>query len=182
MTEKKKNRYLELFLIPLIFLVVWLAMKWYRQPGVSAGTKAPTFVGIMPSGDSLHFSELKGNWILLDFWGSWCGPCRESNPALVSLYNKYKDADFKDAKGFTIVSVGIETSRDRWLAAIQADGLSWPYHISDLTRFKDHVAALYGIREIPTSILISPEGNILGVNLEFDQVNAQLTRAVSSEQ
>ncbi len=171
-----KKKYWELLLIPLIFVLLWLALRWYRQPGVSAGTQAPDFVGITPSGDSLRLSSLQGQWVLIDFWGSWCGPCRQANRQLVPLYRQFKDADFQDAQGFTVLSIGIETDRNKWLSAIAADGLEWPHHVSSLNRFNDPIALLYGIKEIPTSILVSPQGNITGIDLDFNQIRAQLSR------
>ncbi len=175
----KRRQLIELALIPIIFLLVWLGMKWYRMPGVAAGNAAPLFTGQLASGDSLRLVDLRGQWVLLDFWGSWCGPCRAANRNLVKLYRQYHHATFKNAKGFTIVSVGIETKKENWLRAIQQDQLNWPYHISDLNRLRDHVALLYGIKEIPTTVLIDPEGNIRAVNLDFEQLNAMLTKELA---
>ena len=178
MTDSKKGKYWNLFLIPMIFLMVWLGLKWYRQPGVSAGNLAPDFTASMPDGKDFTLSSLQGKWVLVDFWGSWCGPCRQANRNLVKLYDQYHGKKFKDADGFEIVSVGIETNRDNWLNAIRADGLDWPYHVSSMKRLRDPVALQYGIREIPTTILLGPKGNILAVNMDFNQLNGMLAAAL----
>lgn len=155
----------DLLLIPVILILVWGATKWYKTPGQSNGAVAPDFVGYMPNGDSLRLSDFQGQLVFLDFWGSWCGPCRVFNRDLVDLYNKYKDTKFKNESKFTIISVGIETKKEPWLAAIAQDGLVWKHHVSDLNRLYDHVALLYGIKEIPNSFLIDGTGTIIGVNL-----------------
>ena len=174
----KRIKYIELLIIPLIFLLVWFGIKWYKTPGVASGVPAPNFRSVTPAGDSLGLNDLKENWVLIDFWGSWCGPCRSANKQLVELYNIYKNKEFSDAKGFTILSVGIETDKEKWINAIKNDGLEWPHHVSSLNRFNDPVALLYGIREIPATILVSPNGNILGINLGFNQINAQLSKSL----
>jgi thiol-disulfide isomerase/thioredoxin len=174
----KKSKYRELLLIPIVFVLVWLGLKWYRQPSVAAGIPAPDFTSALPNGDSMKLSDLRGNWVLIDFWGSWCGPCRVANKRLVQLYQQYKTASFAEAKGFTILSVGIETNKEAWLAAIKKDGLEWPYHVSSLRRLQDPAALLYGIREIPSTILVNPQGNIMGVNLDYNQINAQLSKSL----
>lgn len=161
----------ELLLIPVIFFLVWGAVKIYRIPGQSNGSMAPDFVGYMANGDSLRLSDFEGQLVLLDFWGSWCGPCREHNKELVPLYKKYQGIKFENETAFTVISVGIETNKSRWLAAIKKDGLEWPNHISDIKRLEDHVALAYGIKEIPNTFLIDGTGKIIGVNLRVEKIN-----------
>jgi thiol-disulfide isomerase/thioredoxin len=170
------NKVKDLLLIPVIFLVVWLAIKWYKMPGQSSGAMAPDFVGYLANGDSLQLSDFKGDLVFLDFWGSWCGPCRAYNKGLVEIYQKYKNTKFKKERKLTIISVGIEIQKNYWLTAIQQDGLVWPNHVSDINRLYDHVALLYGIKEIPNTFLIDGNGQIIGVNLleeKLDEILAQ---------
>ena len=86
-----KKRILELLAVVLIFIIVWFGMKWYKTPGVKSGTEAPSFSSSMPDGKTLSLNDLKGYWVLIDFWGSWCGPCRAANKTLVQLYRQYKE-------------------------------------------------------------------------------------------
>lgn len=166
----------ELLLIPLIMFLVWGAIKIYRIPGQSKGSQAPDFVGYLANGDSLRLSDFKGQLVLLDFWGSWCGPCRQHNKELVPIYQKYQGVNFQKESNFTVISVGIETNRNRWLAAIKADALEWPHHVSDIKRLDDHVALAYGIKEIPNTFLIDGTGIIIGVNLSIEKLDEILAK------
>ena len=162
-------------LVSLLLLLFAGGAYWYwKVPKYGDGELAPDFTATKPDGSSLTLSEFKGQYVLLDFWGSWCPPCRKENPALVKLYDKYKASAFKDAKAFTIVSVAIETNPKAWQAAIARDGLSWPNHVSAVARFKDPVAQLYGVREIPTKYLIGPAGNVISVNQSVAEIDAFL--------
>lgn len=107
----------------------------------------------------MKLSDLKGQVVLLDFWASWCGPCRAENPNVVKNYQKYKDA------GFTVMSVSLDSNKEKWLAAIAADQLLWPNHVSDLGGWQSKVAQLYGVSSIPFTILIDKEGRIIDTNL-----------------
>lgn len=137
-------------------------------PGV--GEDAPDISLTDPSGKTLSLSSLKGKVVLIDFWASWCGPCRRENPNVVKIYNKYKD------KGFTIFSVSLDKTKENWVQAIQADNLSWPSHVSDLKGWSSSAAALYGVKGIPATFLVGKDGKIIAVNLRGESLDAELQK------
>jgi thiol-disulfide isomerase/thioredoxin len=103
--------------------------------------------------------------VLLDFWASWCGPCRRNNPAVVALYKKYQNKKWvKGVKGFTVYSVSLDQNADAWKQAIQQDGLVWPNHVSDLRGWSSDGAAKYGVRSIPQTVLVDETGFVLAIN------------------
>jgi thiol-disulfide isomerase/thioredoxin len=132
------------------------------------GEAAPDIKLPSPSGDPIALSSLKGKVVLLDFWASWCGPCRRENPNVVRAYEKYKD------KGFTVYSVSLDTEKDRWTKAIQADGLVWQNHVSDLQGWQSSAAKLYGVRGIPNTFLLDKNGNVVAVNLRGESLEEKL--------
>jgi len=150
----------------LLVLVIlgFIGNYLYRLPKFDDGEKPPTFTAKLADGSDFDLADHNGKYILLDFWGSWCAPCRRENPQIVALYNEFADKSFVDASGFDIVSISIETNEKAWKKAIQKDGLKWDNHIVQLERFKSPLAQLYGVREIPTKYLLGPTGNILSVN------------------
>jgi peroxiredoxin len=118
-------------------------------------------------GEPLALSSLKGKVVLVDFWASWCKPCRQENPNVVAAYNKYKD------KGFTVYSVSLDDKKDAWLNAIQSDNLTWPNHVSDLQGCTSATTP-YGVSSIPSTFLLDKDGNIIARNLRGDQLEKKL--------
>jgi peroxiredoxin len=171
MTFSAFRRYLPLV---VLFLGVF-AWYQYRKPSVSAGEMAPDFEAVAPDGRTARLSDLRGQYVLLQFWGSWCGPCRQENPELVRLYETYK------SRNFTLFSIGIEQNLQAWQRAIQADGLLWPHHYATNERFDHPAARLYNVKSIPSTFLINPEGRIMGVNLTPAQMDRMLGQVIDGK-
>ena len=140
---------------------------------IKVGIDAPDISLPDPSGKLRSLSSLKGKVVLLDFWASWCGPCRSANPHVVEVYNKYKD------KGFDVFSVSLDKQdgKQKWMDAIKKDGLVWGNHVSDLKFWDSAPAGIYGVRSIPKTFLIGKDGKIVAVNPR-DNLEAELLKVL----
>lgn len=163
-------------LIPDSEYLIGLQNRVNATRSTAIGSPAPDIVLPNPEGEELSLSSLRGNYVLLDFWAAWCRPCRAENPNVVAMYEKYKD------QGFTVFSVSLDgvpaqrgNGKELWVEAIEQDGLKWPYHVSDLQGWTSSAAQAYNVNSIPFSLLLDPDGNIIGKNLRGQELQSRLS-------
>jgi thiol-disulfide isomerase/thioredoxin len=166
-------------LIVLVAIGLYLGGRHvYFQPSYEAGEMAPAFTAELPSGKTFSLEDLRGDYVLIDFWGSWCPPCRKENPELMRLSNTFQSADFQEAEGFHVVAIGVEKDAVRWRNAIERDELALGYHILDqatsLRFFDSAIAKLYGVKQVPTKFLVGPKGELLIVDGSLEEIEAYL--------
>lgn len=153
--------------MPENFHVKGLLTQVATKKSLAIGKEAPEIALENPEGEIITLSSLRGNYVLVDFWAAWCRPCRAENPNVVRVYNQYSDRNFE------ILGVSLDRTREKWLGAIQQDGLPW-LHVSDLKYWRSQAAIDYQVNAIPATFLIDPDGKIIAKNLRGATLEAKL--------
>lgn len=168
-------------ILPFLVLALLVFVFFIRNPESKSGNMAPDFDATLIDGSDFSLSDLRGNYVLLDFWGSWCPPCRKDNPNLVALHNTFHGKKFKDADGFEIVTIALEKDDQRWKKAAEKDGFVWKHQIVRTARLvlTDPLAIKYNVSDVPSKFLIGPEGDILGVNMKRQEIETFLSAKIN---
>ncbi len=165
-------------IIQLTIALLFGALGTFAQPatGLDIGNVAPAISEKNPQGKTIKLSDTRGKLVLIDFWASWCGPCRKENPNIVDAWKSYKDKEFVNGKGFVVFNVSLDRDANSWKRGIADDKLEWPYHVSDLKGWYSKHAVAYGVRQIPRNFLIDGNGVIVARDLHGPALEATLKR------
>ena len=159
----------------LSFILILFTTSMMAQE-LKVGDMAPDIELEGLSGKKVSLSSLKGKVVLIDFWASWCRPCRKENPMIEKTYQRYKEEEFKNGSGFTVFSVSLDTKNLAWEKAIKADGITWEHHAIEKTGWKSDVAQTYQVSSIPKSFLIDGDGRIIALNPRGDKLEKELKK------
>ena len=152
-------------------------IKKQMEPPVAfpVGTEVPDIVLKDTSGKEIHLYDIKDKYVLIDFWASWCGPCRAENPNVANMYQKYKD------KGFTVFSISLDSDKKKWETAIAKDKLAWPYHVSELKGWQSQICQPWKIQSIPSNFLIDKDRKVIGNNLRGEDLQNVLQQLLDKQ-
>ncbi|NOT35846.1 MAG: TlpA family protein disulfide reductase [Saprospiraceae bacterium] len=167
-------------LISLALITAYIIIRYfYFAPKLVFGEPAPSFEEKSIHDSIINLDKYKGRYLLIDFWGSWCNPCRRENIVLPLFYSRYKDAKFKNADGLSILNIALENKHEAGLNAIQSDKLDWPDHIIQIEMMNSSLPKLFGIKQIPFKYLIGPDSKILLSNPDFKELDDFLAHNLS---
>jgi thiol-disulfide isomerase/thioredoxin len=165
------------------YIDIWYkSMQQYRdaimdetQGGIALGDEAPNIALPTPAGDTVQLKNLQGSYVLLDFWASWCGPCRHENPNVVRIYNKFH------ALGFEVFSVSLDADKGQWTKAIAKDGLVWKNHVCDFGGWQSAPAQVYRVKSIPATFLLNKKGKVIAKDLRGEELEQKLDQLLSAQ-
>jgi len=163
-------------ILSIALLLLVLAGVFLLFSRTKAGSDATDFQAELIDGTAFQLSDLRGSYVLLDFWGSWCPPCRKDNPKLVAFHQEYHGKSYKDAADFEVVSIALEKNNRRYKQVASKDGITWKHQIVRIAKLvlSDPLALKYGVKEVPTKILIGPNGKVIGVNMKWAEMQSLL--------
>lgn len=149
--------------------------------GTTLGLRAPEIEMPNLEGELMQLSSLRGRLVLIDFWASWCNPCRLENPHLVKVYDEYNDASFTKGEGFEIFSVSLDRNEEAWREAVMQDRLDWPYQLGTAEGARTQAAQDYNVQMIPSNFLLDQHGVIIATNLRGEALDQKLESLVAAE-